>query len=243
MAHDLRNPLGGITMASSLLLDGEQSPQERAAYVGIISRQASNLDRMVGDLLDTTRIEAGQLDLRMQDEDVVALVRDTMCLYQSTSQNHKIRLICPNENLFAYCDGVRIGQVLNNLVSNAVKYSPYGGTITLEVRQDDGNVLLSVTDKGMGIAPEELESIFEPFRRAKATRDIIPGIGLGLSVSRRIIEAHSGKIDAQSERGRGATFTIRFPARSGNLDSSNLRANSAGMKKPVPTPESQASLH
>lgn len=243
VAHDLRNPLSGISMASGLLQDGGQSIEDRKTYSAIISRQAANMDRMVGDLLDTTRIEAGQLDLRMQNEDVIALVEDTINLYQGTSQTHVIKLSRPSHPVYAFCDGARIGQVLNNLVSNALKYSPYGGTINLDVSEEVMDVVIAIRDEGMGISPQDLESIFEPFRRSKATREAIPGIGLGLSVARRIIEGHNGKIIAESTNGRGPKFTIRLPLSDNERRASAKVADTSANEDAPKRSNDQLSLH
>ena len=211
VAHDLRNPLNGIRMASALLREQGQAQVEQHSYLEIIEQQAINLDHIVGDLLDTTRIEAGQLALHMENEDLVTLMQETICLYQTTTQNHTLMLSHPDGPLYAHCDRLRIGQVFNNLVSNAVKYSPYGGIINIAVQQEETEGLIVVRDEGMGIAVEDLESIFEPFHRSTSTRDTVPGIGLGLSVARRIIAAHQGRIQVESKVGEGATFMIWLP--------------------------------
>jgi signal transduction histidine kinase len=109
------------------------------------------------------------------------------------------------------CDGTRISQVLNNLLNNAIKYSPRGGRVQVELSTAPDAARVSVTDSGVGIPATELESIFEPFRRSSTTRDTIPGIGLGLAVGRRIIEAHGGRIEVHSEEGIGTTFRLSLP--------------------------------
>jgi signal transduction histidine kinase len=101
--------------------------------------------------------------------------------------------------------------VLNNLLSNAIKYSPRGGVVRVELTTAPDAAWVAVTDSGIGIPAEELESIFEPFRRSSTTRDAIPGVGLGLAVGRRIIEAHGGHIEVQSQLGVGTTFRVRLP--------------------------------
>jgi signal transduction histidine kinase len=110
-----------------------------------------------------------------------------------------------------HCDPFRIEQVLNNLISNAIKYSPAGGNIELNVEQSHDDVLFQVSDHGMGIPEEELPYIFEPFRRVKIVKGDIPGVGLGLSVVRRIVQAHSGRIEVESRLGKGTTFRVRLP--------------------------------
>jgi signal transduction histidine kinase len=109
------------------------------------------------------------------------------------------------------CDGTRLEQVLHNLVSNALKYSPTGSSVELRVAQEGEEAVLSVVDQGIGISSEELRHLFAPFRRTSRAREVAPGVGLGLSVARRIIEAHGGRIEVDSRPGAGSTFRVRLP--------------------------------
>jgi signal transduction histidine kinase len=197
IAHDLRTPLAALALATDL---------------DVAQRQVSRLNRMVGDLLETARIEAGQLSLTLQIHDVRTIVRTVADLFEGTSPAHTIRLDLPAEPLRVSCDAMRIEQTMNNLVSNAIKYSPHGGTITLAARRDGDVVKISVTDPGVGIAEQELAHLWEPFRRASSVRELIPGVGLGLSIAKKIIEAHDGTIRVVSTPGVGSTFTIELPA-------------------------------
>jgi two-component system sensor histidine kinase MtrB len=210
IAHDLRNPLNSMSMASEALVR-KSAPEDRK-LADIISRQVKNLDRMVGDLLDTTRIESGHIDLNFSRHDINSLIEDCVKLY-GASELHRFDIEVPDQHLFCECDGGRIAQVLSNLISNAVKYSPNGGVVTVQARDDGHAITVSVSDQGIGIAAEEIDSIFRPFQRSKATRGTIPGIGLGLSASRHIIEAHGGQLRARSNPGAGSTFCFTLPAR------------------------------
>jgi two-component system, OmpR family, sensor histidine kinase MtrB len=209
IGHDLRNPLSSMSMASELLVR-KNNPEDRE-LAAIISRQVKNLDRMVGDLLDTTRIEAGHLDLQCSSHNISSLIMDSIQLYRTGSELHRFNIDVPDELLFCECDGGRISQVINNLISNAIKYSPNGGAVTVRARRRGDEIVISVTDQGIGIAPEDLDNIFKPFHRTKATRGTIPGIGLGLSASRHIIEAHGGKLRVESKLGTGSTFYFSLP--------------------------------
>lgn len=211
IAHDLRNPLGSMMMASELLL--RRSGPKSRELTDMILRQVKNLDRMVGDLLDTARIEAGYLDLRFDRFDIRALIEDSVNLHRPGAGLHVFRVRLPGEPLLCECDGARISQVLNNLLSNAVKYSPNGGTVTVSARDAGDDILVSVADEGIGIAPREFDRIFKPFSRAQATRDTIQGIGLGLSVSRHIVEGHGGRLWVESAPGAGSTFHFSLPLR------------------------------
>jgi two-component system, OmpR family, sensor histidine kinase MtrB len=206
VAHDLRNPLSVLKLATMTT-----SPER----VPIMKRQVDYLDRMVGDLLDASRIEAGQLELRPQQEDARGLVCEVYELFRDLSPAHQLSMDVPDKPVLLYCDALRIEQVLNNLVSNAIKYSPKGGPVEIVLQDFAGEAVISVTDHGLGIPSDQRHHIFEPFRRARLTKDHIPGIGLGLSVARRIVEAHQGQLDVRSELGKGSTFYVHLPHRAG----------------------------
>lgn len=213
VAHDLRNPLAAMRMGVQLLdpQRGPLSEDKAGKTLDLIARQVTRLERMVGDFLDAARIEGGHLELLLQRQDVGAVAREAVDLYASSSLAHRIRLSTPALPVEALCDGARIAQVMNNLVSNAIKYSPNGGDVLVSVGQQGGEAIICVTDSGIGIAPNDLQHIFEPFRRTGASRETAPGVGLGLSVARRIVEAHGGRIEVDSTLGVGTTFRLRLP--------------------------------
>jgi signal transduction histidine kinase len=213
VAHDLRNPLSVLKLATM-----STSPER----VPIMKRQVDYLDRMIGDLLDASRIEAGQLELRPQDEDARALVFEVYELFRDLSPAHQLSINIPDSPVLLYCDALRIEQVLNNLVSNAIKYSPKGGPVEIVLRNSENEGIISVTDHGVGIPHDQHHHIFEPFRRAGLTKDQIPGIGLGLSVARRIVEAHHGQLHVWSEVGKGSTFSVHLPIRAGKGNRINI---------------------
>ena len=210
IAHDLRNPLHSILMAANLL--NRNSRVEDRETTRIILRQMKNLDRLVGDLLDTTRIEAGQLVLHTAIHDLRSLILDAVELQRAGATIHAFDVDLPDGPLACRCDSARFSQVMNNLLSNAVKYSPNGGTIRVSARYDGNDVEVAVSDEGIGIEPSDLESIFTPFKRTLATKSTISGVGLGLSTSRRIIQAQGGSLSVSSVPSRGSIFTIRVPA-------------------------------
>ncbi len=213
VAHDLRNPLSALRTTTALL--GPGRPPRSEAWLtdklALVRRQVDLLQRLVEDLLDTTRIEAGQLELRLAEADLAGLVRDAVALHTDVSPLHVLVLELPEGPVPLRCDATRISQVLNNLLSNAIKYSPAGGEVRVTLVADAEGATVSVRDQGVGVAPEEQERIFEPFRRSSATRDAIPGVGLGLAVARRIVQAHGGHIDVESALGRGSTFRVWLP--------------------------------
>lgn len=213
VAHDLRNPLSALRLAVASLGRDRPLPDETRlrSMLRLVERQITRLDRLVGDLLDATRIEAGELELRKERRAVTELVREVIELFRESSQRP---ISFRGTDCLADVDAVRIEQVVTNLVSNALKYSPEASPIEVEVTCEQGEVMVRVRDYGIGIAPEDLPHIFEPFRRARGSRDNVPGVGLGLSVSRKIAEAHGGRIDVESRLGEGSTFTLRLPAAS-----------------------------
>ncbi|WP_037584479.1 HAMP domain-containing sensor histidine kinase [Stigmatella aurantiaca] len=213
VAHDLRNPLGALKLGASTMRPGQPLPAEekiRERFT-LIVRQVERLERMVEDLLDTARIEAGRLELRLERYDLRGLVHEAVALHQGLSPAHELVSQLPEKAVSVQCDPTRISQVLNNLLSNAIKYSPEGGLVSVELQTTGGEAQVTVRDSGVGIPSTERESIFEPFRRSTSNRDTIPGVGLGLSVARRIIEAHGGRIAVESTPGVGSTFHFHLP--------------------------------
>jgi signal transduction histidine kinase len=209
VAHDLRNPIGALKMSADVLSPDKTGGRDKVSeLVSVIQRQVHRLDRMVGDLLDRSRIEGGHLELRIEDYEARDIAQNTFDLFSSASKKHEFVLNLPGKPVPIRCDPVRIEQVLNNLISNALKYSPDGGKVELSLEEIDGEVLFRVSDQGLGIAAAELPYIFEPFRRIRTAREDIPGVGLGLSVAQRIVQAHDGRIEAESQIGKGTTFRV-----------------------------------
>lgn len=213
VAHDLRNPLAALKM-SSVFVDPARPPrseQDTRRALEVIHRQVGRLERMVDDLLDAARIEAGQLSLALEERDLRDSVREVVELFRDTSKRHDLTIDVPDEPLLVRCDPVRIEQTLVNLVSNAIKYSPRGGTVRIVGRRERGVASVSVSDEGIGIRDSDLPSIWAPFRRTGVSSEGIPGVGLGLWTSKRIVEAHEGTLIAKSTLGRGSTFTLSLP--------------------------------
>ncbi|QRK10431.1 HAMP domain-containing histidine kinase [Archangium violaceum] len=212
VAHDLRNPLSALKMSAALVTSGRPVTEERMRKtMALVRRQVARLDRMVGDLLDATRIEAGRFELSLEERDARELATEVVELYQAGGSSHDLRLLLPEEPVLLSCDSTRVEQVLHNLVSNALKYSPGGSVVEVRVERAGDEALLSVVDRGIGISAEEMRHLFAPFRRTGRARETAPGVGLGLSVTRRIVEAHGGRIEVDSRPGKGSTFRVRLP--------------------------------
>ncbi|WP_437515380.1 HAMP domain-containing sensor histidine kinase [Sorangium sp. So ce1099] len=217
VAHDLRNPLTALRFNVDRFDPSGPAPtvEEIKRANELVARQVHRMDRLVGDLLDATRIHAGRLELKLRACDVSELAREAAELFRPLSSTHEITVSSAAGPVIARCDATRIAQVLNNLISNAIKYSPQGGEITVSVGEDGGRASVTVADRGMGIEPEEIERIFEPFRRASASRELVPGVGLGLWLARRIAEAHGGSLSVSSVPGQGSVFRLELPLAEG----------------------------
>jgi two-component system sensor histidine kinase MtrB len=211
VAHDLRNPLSAIQMSMDLLLERKTSTTNLHALTEIVNRQVLQLRRLVDDLLDATRIESGHLELQIKSADLGILLRDSVELFRSLSEKHRLHLNIPTDPIALECDSQRLCQVFNNLLSNAIKYSPQGGEVRVALQRAADFAVISFADQGIGIEPDDFDAIFEPFRRPSASTHQIPGVGLGLSTSRKIVEAHQGWIRVQSRVGHGTVFLISLP--------------------------------
>jgi signal transduction histidine kinase len=213
IAHDLRCPLGVLRMSTDLACKGGEPlpPEQLGMVIETVQRQVDRLERMVSDLLDSLSVEAGNLRLRLESVDVREIAAEVVRAHQGTSPRHEVVLDAPPASVALTCDGMRVAQVLSNLVSNAIKYSPGGGRVIVRVTAEPDAVVLAVSDEGVGMTPDETTAAFAPFRRAGTLRDHVPGWGLGLFIVRHLVEAHGGKIDVQTAPNRGSTFLVSLP--------------------------------
>jgi signal transduction histidine kinase len=183
------------------------------AILQLLDRQTERLNRLVNDLLEASQIGAGRLALHPEPVDLKEIAREMVRLHATDSSLHTISLKSCDQPVVIHGDRQRLERVLDNLISNAIKYSPEGGPVDVAVLRDEEEAVVSVTDRGIGIAADEQELIFEPFRRVGAIKDHVPGVGIGLSVVQRIVAAHHGRVEVESSPGRGATFRVRLPVR------------------------------
>lgn len=207
-------PLSVLRLSTDVLRRGaaEMSADRMTKVVGAVERLVDRLDRMIGDLLDSESIEAGNVRLQLEDHDAYAIATEIAELCGPTSAAHRIELDVPPGPVPLRCDVMRVEQVLSNPMSNAIKYSPNGGCVSLEMQTKDGDVAFVVRDEGVGMNNEGAARAFEPFRRSATLRDDVPGSGLGLFVVRRLVEAHGGRIDLNTAPGMGSTFDVHIPA-------------------------------
>jgi two-component system, OmpR family, sensor histidine kinase MtrB len=213
VAHDLRSPLAVLKMGLQLVAQNGEALT--AEGLGRFERQVDRLSRMVGDLLDTAKIEAGELDLQPRPFDLRGAVTAMVELYAPSSADHEVEVTLPDEPVVARVDALRIEQVVSNLLSNAIKYSPEGGTIIVALGLADREAVLTVSDEGIGMVEDDLAGLFQPFKRGARTAGVFPGVGLGLSIVRRIVRAHGGRIEVESRLGAGTTFRVFLPLAEG----------------------------
>jgi signal transduction histidine kinase len=166
---------------------------------------------MIQDLLDVANIEAGKLALKVSTQDPCKLALEVVNLFEGASAMHPVTVRAPDHEILVSCDPLRIEQVVTNLVSNAIKYSPAGSPIEIEIGQAGREAVIAVQDHGIGISAADQRKVFEPFRRVGASKETIPGVGLGLFVVRRIAEAHGGRLELESEEGSGSIFRVILP--------------------------------
>lgn len=211
VSHEFRTPLTSILGYVELMLDDDHLTEYQRGPLEIIRRNSERLLTLVSDLLSSRN---GQLIVSPRAVNVADLVRAsvTAALPRATVSGIRLMADAP-ERLAARVDPARISQVLDNLVSNAIKYSPDGGDVVVSLRSEDGHVVCSVSDTGMGMSEKDQEEVFAKFFRTAAVRNsAIPGVGLGLSISKAIVEAHGGSVSLRSEVGEGTTFTFAVPA-------------------------------
>jgi signal transduction histidine kinase len=213
-AHELRTPLTTLSGRAELALRlaaraGESVPAPVVQSLRAISGQTGKLARLVGHLLDVSRLDAGRLALERQPTDLVALVRAVVSEARTWTDRHVIAVSAPPA-VEAVVDPLRLEQVLVNLLENAVKYSPDGGPIEVAIAWRGAAVEVSVRDQGLGISPDQREAVFERFAQAHADSHR-SGLGLGLYICRQIVHLHGGEIVVESTEGTGSVFTVRLP--------------------------------
>jgi signal transduction histidine kinase len=210
VAHDLRAPLTVLTGCVEILQDSskEVTPAARRKAVQGIARTTQRIERLSTDLLDAARIGAGRFEIRLIPMDLVEVVREVVELQQATTTAHRLVLRAP-ERLDGQWDRERIIQVFTNLISNAIKYSD-GGEVRITVQRSADKAVGCVTDEGIGIPPEKISRLFDPFMRLEQEPGR-NGTGLGLFIAQGIVEAHGGRIWVDSVHGKGTTFCVELP--------------------------------
>ena len=211
VSHELRTPLASVLGFTSILLERDVAPEEQRRYLGIINAQSRRLSSLLNDFLDAERMEEGELELSRQLIDLGSVVAEQVQLYKGQSTKHRLDAELPPRQLPVNGDPNRLAQVIGNLLSNAIKYSPDGGTVHVQAEQVNSVVRVSVRDEGLGIADELQQRVFAKFFRGDADASGIPGTGLGLTIARSVVEAHGGRMNFSSARGKGSVFWLELP--------------------------------
>jgi signal transduction histidine kinase len=217
ISHELRTPLSSILGYLELLRDDDDGDaplsEDKLGYLDVAERNANRLLRLVGDLLFTAQVEAGKFQLDEQRQPIGAILAGCVESARPVATTAGIEVVLEVEDeRVASVDAVRLGQACDNLISNAIKFTPSGGTVTVGLTGSETAVVITVADTGMGIAADELDRLFSRFFRAStATRNAVPGVGLGLVITRAIARAHGGDMGVTSEEGVGTTFSMTLP--------------------------------
>jgi signal transduction histidine kinase len=216
VSHELRTPLTSIIGYVKLLRDDRANGLDAEHFAEVIERNAERLLRLVGDLLFLSQVQSGRLTVEFREADLADIAFQAVQEIRPEAERKRIDLVLAATGVrCGAVDPLRIAQLLGNMLSNAVKFTPPGGHVEVRVDRDGDEAVLTVSDTGLGIPAADRERIFERFfRTASATEHVIPGTGLGLTISKAIVEAHGGSIAVDSTEGQGATFTVRLPAAS-----------------------------
>ncbi len=213
VSHELRSPMASVIGSARTLQQRwrELTPEQRESFLALIAHETSRLAELIGDVLDTSRIEAGTFSYSFADVDLAQLVRDSASAAEHGQDEVAVRALVRDPLPAVRGDRDRLRQVLVNLIDNAVKYSAPGDEVQVEAASSNGRVVIEVRDSGPGISPEHQVVIFEKFGRVQVGEAAKPGTGLGLFIARSIAEAHGGSLEVRSAPQRGATFRLSLP--------------------------------
>ncbi|MGI8402940.1 MAG: sensor histidine kinase [Gemmatimonadaceae bacterium] len=210
VAHDLRNPLNLILMTGELLMQEELTEQRRNDMLAIGMRAAKQMNRLIDDLLDTVRLQAGKLSLAVEEVRVESIIRQAEETFRPLAERRHVNLETTGDgDACVRADPARVSQIVGNLIGNAIKFTPAQGTIKLSATPGDQQVVFQVVDDGPGITPDNISHLFDNFWQAR--KDDQRGVGLGLAIVKELVEAHGGKIWVESTIDRGSTFSFSLP--------------------------------
>jgi PAS domain S-box-containing protein len=210
-SHELKTPVTSLNGYLQIVESRLQVDDRNRAHVQKALQQVQKLTRLISELLDVSKIEAGQLPLSLSTFDLVKLVRETVELMQYANKSHRIEFSCDVHQQLISADKQRIEQVIINLISNAIKYSPKADLVRINVKEVENKSIVAVQDFGIGIKREQQERIFSRFYRVEDLADFISGLGIGLYISKQIISRHNGKLTVTSTLGQGSTFSFELP--------------------------------
>jgi signal transduction histidine kinase len=209
-SHELKTPVTSIKLFAELVARHREKVD--VDTLGVLLRQADQLTTLINDLLDVSRLQLGSMPMEMRPVDLAALTRETCRRRRALcDKDHTVPCSTSPEAIVVNGDPVRLEQVLTNLVDNAHKYAPSGSRIRVRACRKDGHALVVVQDEGPGIAPEHMPHIFERFYKPGPQQAVYSGLGVGLYISKEIVERHGGRIWAESEPGKGSRFYVELP--------------------------------
>lgn len=216
MSHELRTPLGAIGGYAALLEEGIHGPltDEQRKFIGRIRYNQGHLLSLVNELLDLGKIESGRIELHPEAVPVYSVVESVYSMIepQISSRNLRFQVEAPDPKLFFYADRERVEQIVINLLSNSIKFTPAGGTVRILASGELDSICFAVQDTGVGIPPDKLEAVFEAFVQVEASHSrLYGGTGLGLAISRHLARAMGGDLTVKSELGKGSTFSLSLP--------------------------------
>jgi signal transduction histidine kinase len=213
VAHDLRNPLNLIQMTVELIIDEELPLERRREMLAIALRAAKQMNRLIEDLLDHVRLQAGRMSLVVEEVSVDAIIRDAEETYRPLAERHHVHFEAGAQNsAIVRADRTRVSQIVGNLIGNAIKFTPEQGSVKLRATPEDKQVVFQVVDDGPGIPPDNISHLFDNFWQARKSDR--RGVGLGLAIVKELVEAQGGKIWVESQVNHGSTFSFSLPAAS-----------------------------
>jgi signal transduction histidine kinase len=211
ISHDLRTPLTAILGQAVMVQRSADNPERVRQSGTAIEASARRMNSLIQDLLDSASLESRQLRLNRRGLDLRCLILDLRARLAGALDVERIQVVVPEGLPWVLADPVRLEQILTNLLTNAVRYAAPGTKITVAVAQRDAELVISVVDRGQGIAADALPHLFERYYRTRTARDLRQGLGLGLYIAKGLVEAHGGRIWVESEPGRGSTFSFTLP--------------------------------
>ncbi|WRP06080.1 ATP-binding protein [Rossellomorea aquimaris] len=212
VSHELRTPLSSVLGFTELMLTKDLKPERTKKYLTTIYQEAKRLTSLINDFLDVQRMESGRQTFEKKFEDVIPVIQHVIDTQKVNAPLHSFNVARETDCTIVLGDKDKLSQAFTNLISNAIKYSPDGGTVTIYLREEEDSILIDIRDEGLGIPNEAIPNLFTKFYRVdNSDRRRIGGTGLGLTIVKEIIETHDGEITVSSEEGKGSVFTIRLP--------------------------------
>jgi two-component system phosphate regulon sensor histidine kinase PhoR len=214
VSHELRTPIASIAAAAETLAEGGTDEADTAQLLELIRRQSERMRELIDDLMDLAQIESGAVELRKEGLSLPEMLREVSRDLEPAAASRQIRVVVDTDGeIPVEADRRRLGQIIRNLLGNAIKFSRDGGTVRIDAGREGGEIFFSIVDEGPGIPRGEQERIFQRFYQIDRSRSKArPGTGLGLAIVKHLVQLHGGRVEVESEVGRGSTFRVHLPA-------------------------------